>query len=68
MEAQGVHIVMSAKTALELGAPIRGIYSSIHLDVYVSFHAWILRISSADNSMTRTPGTQGTVLDSASQK
>jgi hypothetical protein len=40
-----LHIVMSAKTALELGAPIRGIYSSIHLNIYVSLHAWILRIS-----------------------
>jgi fatty acid synthase subunit alpha, fungi type len=37
MEAQGsgVHIVMNAKTALELGAPIRGILAFTSTSTYV---------------------------------
>jgi len=39
MEAQGtgVHIVMSARTALELGAPIRGIIGFTSTSTYVHF-------------------------------
>lgn len=40
MEAQGsgVHIVMSARTALELGAPIRGILAFTSTSTYSVFH------------------------------
>jgi fatty acid synthase subunit alpha len=40
MEAQGtgVHVVMTAKTALELGAPIRGIVAFTSTSTYVVYH------------------------------